>query len=81
MLPNRFRSTSPQPVTARGHLPISGDGADDGSAAAQLPGHVCLLQRPCRFLRAGYGTHVVQMTDPDGYQIAFENPTDEPDTE
>ena len=29
----------------------------------------------------GNGTHVVQMTDPDGYQIAFENPTDEPDTE
>ncbi len=28
----------------------------------------------------GNGMHVVELVDPDGYQLAFQSPTDEPDT-
>ncbi len=29
----------------------------------------------------GNGMHVVELRDPDGYEIAFQSPTDEPDTD
>ena len=29
----------------------------------------------------GNGMHVVEITDPDGYEIAFQSPTDEPESD